>query len=696
MGEVADMLEDTRGPGRSWSGLRIAVVVAVAYYIAARIGMSFTFAPIPHAVLWPPNAILFGCLVLVPVRRWWIALAGAAVGHVAAELQHGIPPLMVLCWFLSNTFEAVLGASLVQYLADGRGLASLRGVVVFLVAATVATFASSFLDVGLVRLTGFSEQDFAILWQTRFFSNILASLVIVPVVMNWATPGATSLHWGTRKQVTEATALVAGLFAVSVLAFDYREEGFQVPTALLYLPVPFLVWAALRFGPALTSASYAMVVFVVLWGAAHGRGPFLVAVTQQDALPIQLFLTSIAVPLLLLAAAMEERREAERRLRASEELFSTAFRNCPVGVMISRRADGAILEANERWLRLLGYPAQPRWIAPLADHLRGADRRPHALKEDGEEREIELQDCAGELHTAYLTMAQVEVRGEPCLINILRDVTSERRVERESQEQRHQLTHLTRVASLSAFSSTIAHELNQPLTAILSNAQAALRYLTREPLNVPELRTILMEIAEADKRAGLLIHHLRLLMKKGEEEFAPVVLNHLVAEVLDFVRGEFLLRNVEVRTSYAPDLPQVSGDRVQLQQVIINLVCNACEAMRDQPRDTKVLSISTSTAVNGGAQLLVTDTGPGIPADRLERVFEPFYSSKENGMGMGLAICRSIVQAHGGLLTAESRDGEGATFRLLLPRALPLQQQRPAAGRAGQREEGTTPTATAS
>src|SRR5687768_6693448 len=110
MGEVADVLEDARGPGRSWNGLRIAVVVAVAYYIAARIGMSFTFAPIPHAVLWPANAVLFGCLVLIHPRRWWAALAGAAVGHVAAELQQAISPLMVLCWFVSNSSEALIGA----------------------------------------------------------------------------------------------------------------------------------------------------------------------------------------------------------------------------------------------------------------------------------------------------------------------------------------------------------------------------------------------------------------------------------------------------------------------------------------------------------------------------------------------------------------------------------------------------------
>ena len=636
--------------------------MCVAYYAGAKIGLALTFAPMPIAVLWPPNALLLAALILTP-RRWWPAvIAGAFPAHLLAELQGEIPLSMVLCWFVSNVSEALIGAALVRHFADAPGLRTLRAVNAFCAAAVLAPFASSFLDAGLVRWVGWSNADFSVLWQARFFSNMLAILTFVPVLLTWGVAETGVLRRGARGQLLEVGALVAGLFAVSVVVFDSGLPESSGPPTLLYLPVPFLIWAALRFGPALASASFAIVAFLVIWGASHGRGPFLAAAVQQDGMPIQLFLVSIAVPLLMLAALNEERREAEGRVRASEELFSTAFRRGPDAVAISRQVDGSMIEANERWLGLLGYAPGAALVAPFITHVEPASRpRVMALLTDprpGREVEVELQDRQANKHAALASIAAVELRGEACHIMILRDITQQRQAEKDAREQRRQLTHLTRVASLSDFSSTIAHELNQPLTAILSNAQAALRFLSRDPPNISEIKAILGEIADADKRAGLLIHHLRLLMKKGEEEFGEVDINHLVADVLDFVRGEFLLRNVEVKTSYAPDLPRVLGDSVQLQQLVLNLVCNACEAMQTQPGSTKSLNINTLQAADGKVQVAVSDTGPGIPAERLERVFEPFFTTKESGLGLGLAICRRIATAHGGVLGADSRAGE--------------------------------------
>lgn len=681
-----------------WAPLRVALLVGLAYYAGAHIGLALTFMPVPVSVLWPPNALLLASLILVPRRLWWAALAGAFAAHLLAQVQGGVPLAMILCWFVSNTLEALLGALIVLRFSDAPGLRTLRSVVVFGCAALIAAFLSSFLDAAFVRLVGFGSADYATLWQVRFFSNVLATVIFVPVVVTWNAIDPLQLRAGDRTQLFEIATLVSGLFTVSMFVFDSALTPGRGPAGLLYLPLPFLIWAALRFGPALTSASYGIVAFLVIWGAAHGRGPFQVAAAAFDPLPIQLFLMSMAVPLLMLAAVIEERRASERRLRASEELFSTAFREGPDAVAISRRTDGSILEANARWLRLMAYApdTQPQAVAPLQDHLDEASRRRvHAVEASGrhgDEIEVTLRDRLGVSHTALMAVAAVEVRGEPCRIMILRDITQQRQAEREAQEQRRQLTHLTRVASLSDFSSTIAHELNQPLTAILANAQAALRFLAKDPPNVGEIRAILDEIADADKRAGLLIHHLRLLMKKGEEEFVQVDVNHLVADVLEFVRGEFLLRGVELKTSFAPDLPQAQGDRVQLQQLVLNLVCNACDAMQDQHAD-RVLSIVTSQAADGNLQVMVSDSGPGIGPERLDRVFEPFYTTKESGLGMGLVICRRIASAHGGTLSVQSRPGEGASFRFMLPAVLP--GGRPEAS-ARQRGTGTTPTATAS
>ncbi|GAB2582840.1 hypothetical protein GCM10027034_13620 [Ramlibacter solisilvae] len=665
---AADPVAVQASPAPWWEPLRIAVLTAVAYYAGARLGLALTFAPMPVSVLWPPNALLLGALVLTRRRWWWVLVAAALPAHLLSELQEGVPLAMVLCWFISNSLEALLGATLVCKLSQTPHLRSLRSGLAFCGAAVMAPFLVSFLDAALVRLVGWGTSDYASVWYTRFSSNLLAALTFVPLILTWGSSEPDGPRDSGRAPLLEICILLTGLLAVCVVIFDSALAQPAAPPTLRYLPLPFLVWAAVRFGPALASSAYALVVLVVVMSVA----------AQPEQLPIQPYLICMGVPLLLLAAVMEERRAMERRLQASEQLFSVAFREGPDAVAISRR-DGAIVSANPRWLQFFGDGASS---SPLMDHLDDASRsRVRALAGDPRQRreiEVELIDRHGGAHVAQLSMVAVEFGGESCFITILRDVTRQRQAEKDASEQQRQLTHLTRVASLSHFSSTIAHELNQPLTAILSNAQAALRLLTREPPNVGEVKTILSDIADADKRAGLLIHRLRRMMKDGDTEFVPVNMNTLVSEMLHFVRGECLVQNIEVKTIHAPDLPDVLGDPVQLQQLLLNLVLNACEAMRANSLTghNPTLRISTAVAPEGGIQVVVTDTGPGIAADRLERVFEPFFTTKESGLGMGLAICRRIARAHGGTLTVWSQAGEGASFRLLLPR---LAQDVPAA-----------------
>jgi PAS domain S-box-containing protein len=660
---------------RHWPPWAALLTVAVIYYVGARVGMALTAAPFPLAVLWPPNALLFAALVLAP-RRWWGPFIAAAFpAHLAAELQDSVPVVMVLCWFVSNVAEALIGASFVRWFGRGsRGLNTVRAVIVFCGAAAVAPFLSSFLDAAFVRAVGFGSADFWSLWQARLPSNMLAALIFVPVAMTWATVEAPLARGVSRARMLEAGALLCGLLVVSVLAFD-TGAGAGSPD-LLYLPMPFLVWAALRFGPPMTSASFMVVAFLVIWGAHHERGPFMQPASTVEALPIQLFLITIAVPLLLLAAVIEERRLAVRKLRASEELFATAFRSSPDAIAISRRRDGRIIEANDRWLELMGYRRDELTrgrVAPLDTHVADTDRANLAAlvrdATDVRDVEVALRDRRGAQRQTLLRVKAVELQGEPCAISIMRDITEQRQAEAQEREQRMQLTHLTRVASLTELSSTLAHELNQPLTAILSNAQAALRFLAHEPPNVPEIRSILSEIVEADKRAGTLIHHLRLLMKRGEEEFVRVDLNQLVREVLQFLHSEFVTRDVDVQASLSPDLPQVSGDRVQLQQVVLNLLSNACDAIQGAACRERTLSITTIEGHDGSVQVVVSDSGPGIPASQLDHIFEPFFTTKESGLGLGLSISRRIARTHGGTLVAELRDTAGATFRLSLPPA---------------------------
>jgi two-component system, LuxR family, sensor kinase FixL len=656
--------------------LWVAALVGLGYYAGAHVSATVAFSETGLSLLWLPNAVLMAALLLTPRRWWWVTFAGAFPAHLIFQHQSGIVLPLALGTFVANAVEALIAAAIVARFSRPPSFRTVRSVLVFWGAAVGAPLVTAVFSATFLQLADRGHGGFGALWQMLFFSHVLAALTLVPVLVSWSTLEPVHLRQG-RSHLLEIGLLVSGLFAVGLIVFDSSIESMRsTPAVMLYLPLPFLLWAALRFGPALTSAAFAVVAFLVIWGAAHGRGPFEIPGRTPDPLAMQLFLMSVVVPLLMVAAVIEERREAERKLRASEDLFSTAFRRGPDAMAIARRDDGSILEANARWLELLGYPGDTPMgaVLPLAGHLDEASaRRMAAAAADTagtQEFEIQLRDRAGRAHSAVAATAAVEVGAEACQIVLLRDITEQRVAERDAHDQRRQLTHLTRVASLSDFSSTIAHELNQPLTAILANAQAALRFLQAEPPNVGEIRTILDEIADADKRAGLLIHHLRLLMKKGNEEFVQVDLNHLVQDVLDFIRGEFLTRAVEVKTSYARDLPQVQGDRVQLQQVVMNLVVNACDAMQGV-RKQRVLSVGTSQTAEGHVQVSVADTGCGIAPEQLERIFEPFYTTKESGLGMGLAICRRIAGVHGGTLSAHSRVGEGAVFKLALPAVVP-------------------------
>ena len=218
---------------------------------------------------------------------------------------------------------------------------------------------------------------------------------------------------------------------------------------------------------------------------------------------------------------------------------------------------------------------------------------------------------------------------------------------------------------LGEITASLAHELNQPLTAILSNARAAQVLLGSRPLD-GELNEILQEIAEASLRAGDVIRRVRTWIAR--DQFLPqqLDLNDIVTDVERLLRSELIIRQVRLSLSLQPDLPLVSADRIQLQQVILNLSLNGMEAMHDRPVSERHLSIATSL-VEGGVQVAVRDVGSGIDREHLDRLFDPFFSTKPSGLGIGLSICSSIVVAHGGRIWAENNAGPGATLFFTLP-----------------------------
>ena len=246
------------------------------------------------------------------------------------------------------------------------------------------------------------------------------------------------------------------------------------------------------------------------------------------------------------------------------------------------------------------------------------------------------------------------------------DITERMNAERTTARQRDELAHLSRVAMLGELSGSLAHELNQPLTAILSNAQAAQRFLKHDPPRLDKIDEILADIVSSDHRAGAVIQRLRMLLRKEEAHRRMLDVNDVVVDALHLMRSDLVHRQVIVGTDLDPALPRVSGDQSQLQQVLLNYVINGCDAMDGQEGDRRLL-VRTRTTARGGVEVAVADRGTGIlPAD-LERVFEPFVTTKAHGLGLGLSICRSIVEAHGGAVWASNNADRGATLHFELP-----------------------------
>jgi PAS domain S-box-containing protein len=829
---------------------------------------------------------------------------------------------MILCWFVSNSSEALVGAGLTRCL--GRGpiqFTSLRNAGIFCLCVVFAgPFLSSFLDAAFVRWNAWGQASYWDLIRIRFFSNALAGLIVVPLIVTWVTNGILVLRTAGRACLLEACLILFGLLSIGFAVLYKFGPGSD--SALLFLTLPFLLWAAARFGALGTSTALSIVGFLAIWSGSHGHGPFSGGTAEQKTLSIQIFLIVLSIPMLFLGAVIEERATGDTERRESESRFRILADAAPVLIWMAgvdklctffnrpwlkftgrsleqelgngwaegvhaddlqkclkiyteafearkpfvmqyrlRRYDGeyrwisdqgvarydpngnfsgyigscvditdliskdealrefeerVVLAAeathhgvweldtatNELWMsdkaralfqidpdarldeaivqsrvhpddralresaikraietdgeytleyRLLLPDGTLRWIsgrgrcvtgkhgkgkrligvsvditpqkeaqdlfrlAAEGSHLGvwhweevaktltwdGATREMFGVSADAEitidtfyralhpddaERVKQTWRQALELRLPYQiefrtqrtdgTIRWVDARGRGyyddagkplSMTGVLFDITDRKEAELQAQQNRDELSHLSRVAAMGELAASIAHELNQPLSGITSNAAAGQRFINQGKVDLCELHDLLGDIVSDGRRAGDVIRGIQGMMKKDVSAHRQINLNDVVISVVRMVKPSAMLHSCELGTFLDPDLPTVEADPVQMQQVLLNLIINAFDAMRDTPLSRRKVVIVTERDADGITRLSVRDYGVGISEQTRERLFEQFFTTKAKGLGLGLSIVRSIVESHGGTIAAENADGGGARFQFTLP-----------------------------
>ena len=388
------------------------------------------------------------------------------------------------------------------------------------------------------------------------------------------------------------------------------------------------------------------------------------------------------------------RREAKRRRKATEEnvqLYSDLeardkkirhlFDANIIGIIIWD-VEGRIFEANDAFLRIVGYDREDL----ASGRLHRTDLTPPEWR-DRDARTVAELTLVGTVPPFAKEYFRKDGSRVPVLIGgamfeegrnhgvgFVLDLTELKQAEAEARESERryretlmELAHANRLATMGQLTASIAHEVKQPIGATVAYAEAALRFLARRPPELEEARESLRGILATSQRAGDVIDRIRTLIKKAPPRNERFDINAAIREVIELTRGQAVKDGVSVRTDLAHDLPVIEGDRVQLQQVILNLIMNALESMSSVNDGTRELFISSQKAEPGGVLVRVLDSGPGLAPATLERLFNAFYTTKPGGLGLGLSICRSIIEAHGGRLSATANEPRGATLEFIVP-----------------------------
>jgi len=504
---------ERHSPAASFRTACYVLASAVGYYAATQIAWALCFPDSKVSLFFPPHAVLLCILLLVPTRLWWAYVLAAASVHFLATQQAHWPLMYALTCEAFDAVKCVSAAAAIRMLIKSPITAITRrdATRFVLIAVVLVPFGTAFWGASFTVSYGFGT-SYWIEWRNLGISNAVTTVILVPAFLL----GAHHLfvrrpHALSRRRVLEAALVGACTAALGIFVFDRMPAGPNTSPALLYTPIPLLIWAALRFGLGGISVSMLIVTFEAIWGTMRGHGPFLLQTPIENALALQLFLLVTATPLMLLAVVIDEERRSKDALLESTNLMGLAAEAGDLAMWVWD-VSGRDLWMSERGRALFGLPPDERLdLAATFDRVHPEDR---AAREGAIEQALQTR---GDYDMEYRVRQEdgadrwIHGRGRcvgpddgtaPKLFGVSMDITARKRAEASAAQRRTELEHVARVATLGELTATLTHELRQPLTAILTNASAGVRLIEAAKPDLQAVRSTMVDIREITERAG--------------------------------------------------------------------------------------------------------------------------------------------------------------------------------------------------